>query len=104
MWLKIRLQNWLGLPPDSRDLLIRALQENNALLRAQLELAGVKPPAVPPPVSSRPFRKLTRDDVTVMTRDRMKAIEDRHTTRQDRLRHGLPADADQPPDPSPIAS
>lgn len=76
MWLKNILST--GSPKNSPDserenLLIQLLEENNKLLRLQLQQSGVPLPASARPPKERPFRKYTERDVLVMTREKILA-------------------------------
>ena len=76
MWEKLFRPNSRG-SADQTERLIRALEEQNALLRAQLELGGAK---LPPILHSRPMmpiRKRTAADVTVVTRETLRTLQDR---------------------------
>ena len=67
MWTPKRL--FTSSDKTEQERYIRALEENNALLRAMLEQAGVK--VDPPKPKDPPAKKRTGADVTYINRDRM---------------------------------
>lgn len=81
--------------PDQTERLIQALLEQNALLRAQLELhGGVVPPS--PRIPRGPVKARTEKDVSILTRE---AIWEQQT--RERLHQSSPSPA-SPSSASPI--